>query len=50
MAWRPEVYVEIRSREEGGLEGPRESVGLLRPAEEGDGVALATEITGGPSL
>lgn len=50
VAWRPGVYVEIRSREEGGLEGLRESVGLLRPAEEGDGVALAEEITGGPRL
>ena len=50
VEWRPGVYVEIRSREEDGLADLHEPAGLLRQAEEGDGVALAEEITGGPRL
>ncbi|MDT0331443.1 hypothetical protein [Nocardiopsis lambiniae] len=48
VQWRPGVYVEIRSREGAGLEDLRALVGRLRPSEEGDAVALAEEITGGP--
>lgn len=48
VEWRPGVYVEIRSWEKDDPEELRALVGLLRPAEEGDAMALAEEITAGP--
>jgi hypothetical protein len=48
VEWRPGVFGEVRGREGAGLEDLRALVGRLRPAEEGDAVALAEEITRGP--